>query len=153
MAARIYQQSRQNDTRIVQLVIATAGEARLLDGLVEAPDKAEGKRMDSAPDGQPIVARTYSKPVFELCDRQFRLAIAEQRGAERDPSLGIARISFDCLFQEFDTPGRVAQVGKRATGKAKYFGTVAIERQCLVCLGQCFVGFGHVTDQVTDRQQ
>jgi hypothetical protein len=33
----------------VQLVIATAGEARLLDGLVETPDKAEGERKDSAP--------------------------------------------------------------------------------------------------------
>ncbi len=82
----------------MQLVVAAAGDAGLLDGLVEAPDEAEGEGMDSAPNSQPIVARAYSKPVFELCDRELRLAIGEQRGTECDPSLGIARISFDCLL-------------------------------------------------------
>ena len=63
--------------------------------------------MDAAPNSQPIVAWAYSKPVFELFDRELRLAIGEQRGTQCDPSLGIARISFEGFFEEFDTPGRV----------------------------------------------
>ncbi len=102
------QQGGEDDAWIVQLVVAAAGGPRLLDGLVEAPDEAEGDRIDTTPNSQPIVAWVYSKPVFELCDCELRLSIGEQRCTECDPSLGIARILFDCLFEEFDTPGFLA---------------------------------------------
>jgi hypothetical protein len=136
----------------MQFVVATAGDARLLDGIVETPYKAKGERIDSDPDRQPIIARAYSKTVFELRDREVRLATSEQGGAEGDPSLSVARVPIYCLFKNFDTPGRVAQVGKGTTGKAKHLGAVAIEGKRPVRLRQGFVGLRHMTDQVTYRQ-
>ncbi len=146
------QQSREHDPWIVQLVIAAAGGASLLDGLFEAPDKAEGNRIDAAPNCQVTVARRYSKPVLQTRDCQLGLAIGELCGTECHSSLGIARISFNSPFEEFDTPCHVTYVGNSATRQAKDFGRIAIERECLVGLAQGFVRLGHVADQVTDRQ-
>ncbi len=136
----------------MQLVIAATGEAGLLDGIIETPDKAKGERIDSNPDRQPIIARAYSKTVFEFRDREFWLATSEQGGTKGDPSLGIARVPINCPFKEFDTPDRVAQVGKSTTGKAKDLGTVAVECKRSVRLRQGFVGLRHMTDQVTYGQ-
>ena len=65
--------------------------------------------------------------MFELNDCEFRLANVEVRGAKGDPGLGVARILFDGPLEELDTPGRNAQIGKRATGEAQHFRAVAIE--------------------------
>ena len=58
-----------------------------------------------------------------------------ERRAKRDMSLGVARIEFDRLQQNFRTAGFVAEIGDGATGIAQHLGTTIVVSDRKLCIG------------------